>query len=150
MAHKYRQGFFRPKFPKKYKGDPNNIVYRSAWEAKMMHWLDMNSNVTRWSSEETIVPYIHPADGKYHRYFVDFWAEIEGKRQILIEVKPRTQIDPPKVRKKRTAKSSAKYMQEAETWAVNKAKWQAAEEFCQKKGMQFLILDEYDIGVKSK
>jgi len=35
MSKKYTQGFFKPKYPEKYKGDPTNIVYRSGYELKI-------------------------------------------------------------------------------------------------------------------
>jgi len=32
------KGKYRPENPKKYKGDPTNIVYRSLWERKFMRY----------------------------------------------------------------------------------------------------------------
>ena len=75
MAYGYKQGFFTPRFPKKYIGDPTNIVYRSGWEKRVMQTLDENSNVLRWASEEIVIPYISPIDNRPHRYFVDFYVE---------------------------------------------------------------------------
>ena len=46
MAYEYKQGFFHPKQPKKYRGDSSNIVYRSGWEKRVMEWCDSNKNVT--------------------------------------------------------------------------------------------------------
>jgi hypothetical protein len=42
----------------------------------MLH-LDKNPSVVSWSSEEIIIPYKSPADGKWHRYFVDFYVQIQ-------------------------------------------------------------------------
>ena len=50
-------GTFRPKNPRKYAGDPNNIIYRSTWEARVMNWLDKNPNIITWASEEIAIPY---------------------------------------------------------------------------------------------
>ena len=66
------KGYFKPKNPKKYKGDPTNIIYRSSWECKLMIRLDEDPNVISWGSEEIIIPYRSPIDNKIHRYFVDF------------------------------------------------------------------------------
>jgi hypothetical protein len=69
---KYYQGRFKPKNPKKYMGDPTNIIYRSGWEFKLMRYLDVHPDVIEWGSEELIVPYRSPIDGRMHRYFPDF------------------------------------------------------------------------------
>ena len=39
------KGRFIPKNPKKYGGDPTNIIYRSSWEHRLMKYLDENSNI---------------------------------------------------------------------------------------------------------
>ena len=74
------QGKYRASFPRKYKGDPNNVIYRSSWEYKFMKWCDATPTVQEWGSEEIIIPYISPVDGKRHRYFPDFYVKIEGRR----------------------------------------------------------------------
>ena len=88
------QGRFKPKNPSKYMGDPTNIIYRSGWELKLMSFLDVQDNVIRWSSEEVVIPYRSPIDGKRHRYFPDFYVEQINTNnkidKILIEVKPIT------------------------------------------------------------
>ena len=72
---KYYQGKFNPKNPHKYKGDFTNIIYRSGWELKLMSYLDKHPHVTKWNSEEIIIPYRSCVDGKMHRYFPDFYVE---------------------------------------------------------------------------
>lgn len=119
-----------------------------------MRSFDKNSNVLAWSSEETIVPYVHPVDGKVHRYFVDFWVKVRDKtgqiKEYLIEIKPRRQIDPPRRNNRRTGRARPKYLEEAETFVINQAKWEAAEQYCEKRGMKFMKLDEYDLGIKQR
>ena len=61
------KGFFKPKNPQKYRGDPTNIIYRSGWELKLMLYLDEHKDVVNWGSEELIIPYRSPIDGKVHR-----------------------------------------------------------------------------------
>ena len=48
------KGKYKPSYPKKYKGDPTNIVYRSLWERKFMVYCDKNQNVLEWQSEEFV------------------------------------------------------------------------------------------------
>ena len=95
MAYEYKQGFFKPKFPKKYIGDPTNIVYRSGWEKRVMQSLDENLNVVRWASEEIIIRYISPIDNRQHRYFPDFIVKAVTRdgniKTMMLEVKPKAQ-----------------------------------------------------------
>ena len=56
-----------------------------------MRYCDHTESVIRWSSEEVIIPYRSPIDGKRHRYFPDFWLRILGAdgqiKETLIEIK---------------------------------------------------------------
>ena len=151
---KYYQGRFKPQNPKKYLGDPTNIIYRSGWEFKLMRYLDMHPNVIEWCSEELVIPYKSPIDGRYHRYFPDFLVKqinMYGKKEtILIEVKPKAQTMPPdksKIKTK-TGQVSRRYINEVKTWGINQAKWEAAEEFCKDRGWKFQIMHEDHLGIK--
>ena len=127
------QGKYRPTYSGKYKGDPNNIIYRSSWEYKFMKWCDITSSVQEWGSEEIIIPYISPVDGKRHRYFPDFYVKIEN-RKYLVEVKPFRQTLEPKTQKRNTKR----YINEVVTYHINKAKWNAATEFCKDNSWEFM------------
>ena len=59
-------GKFKVKNLSKYKGDFDNVIYRSLWERHVFKWCDENPNVKQWSSEEIIVPYFYEADKRYH------------------------------------------------------------------------------------
>lgn len=142
MHYSSWKGFFRPKHPEKYRGDPKNIMYRSFLELKMMLRLDHDPGVKWWSSEEVIVPYKSPVDGARHRYFPDFTMKTESG-VVMIEVKPSKQMKPP-VKGKRVTKS---YIEEVVTWGVNNAKWSAAEAYCSSRGWKFSIVTEVDLGV---
>lgn len=139
------KGRFSPKNPKKYKGDPTNVIYRSLWELRVMKWLDENVNVLEWSSEELVIPYRSPEDNRIHRYFPDFTVKTRNKEGIvkttIIEVKPKSQTREP-VKKKKITKQ---YINEVMTWGKNQAKWKAAEEYCENKGWEFKILTEDEI-----
>lgn len=142
------KGFFKPRNPKKYRGDPTKIVYRSSWELKFMGYLDAHSDVVEWASEEFSIPYRSPIDGRVHRYFPDFLVKkvnADGtKETVVVEIKPFKQTKPPEVRKKQTKQ----YLQEVYTWGVNSAKWDAAREFCKDKKWKFMIMTEHELGIK--
>ena len=42
------RGKYYPSFPRKYKGDPTNIIYRSLWERKFMVYCDKNTKILEW------------------------------------------------------------------------------------------------------
>ena len=120
------QGYYKPRNPDKYKGDPTNICYRSGWELKVMQRFDADSNVIWWCSEETVIPYRSPIDNRIHRYYVDFTARMkttDGTKTVLIEVKPAAQCRPPPIME---GKKTKRYISEVMTWGVNSSKWKAA------------------------
>jgi len=144
----YHKGKFKPTKPEKYAGDPTLVIYRSSWEAKFMRWADNTDAVVKWSSEETIIPYICPTDNKMHRYFVDFQIQTRNKQGVLktflVEVKPLAQTRPPE----KKTKVTKRYLTEVMTWGKNEAKWKAAREFCKDRGWEFVILTEKELGIK--
>ena len=138
-----------PTYPKKYKGDPTNIVYRSLWERKFMNYCDLTENVSEWQSEEFWIPYRSPIDNRVHRYFPDFYIKYKdssGKRRsVVIEVKPKSQTKMPPQNPKKRTKSWAYSVR---TYAVNQAKWKAAREFCKDRNIEFKIMTEHELGIK--
>ena len=138
MANNFKQGRYTLKNPEKYVGDPNKVIFRSSWEEQTNRFFDNNPNVLRWSSEEIYIPYIKPTDGKVHRYFPDYWVEYKDKSgnilQEIIEVKPENHVF---IQRKKRLSEYDKV-----TYNINRAKWQAAGEFCKKKGIKFRILTE--------
>ncbi len=79
------KGKYKPSYPKKYKGDPTNIIYRSLWERKFMVYCDNNENILEWGSEEFFIPYISPVDRRVHRYFPDFMIKVKEHGKQLID-----------------------------------------------------------------
>lgn len=146
MSKSYK-GFFRPKNPAKYKGDPSSIVFRSSWELKFMNYLDAHPDVIEWSSEEFAIPYLSPIDGRYHRYFPDFWIKQRNgqgiEEVIVVEIKPEKQTQPPVAQKRKTKR----YITEVKTWGINNAKWEAAAAFCNKRNWKFRIFTERHLGI---
>ena len=145
MAYK---GKFKPHNPKKYQGDPSGIIYRSSLELRFMRYCDSTPEVLEWASEELVIPYKSPIDGKPHRYFPDFWIKVRRKdgqiHESVIEVKPKKYCGPPnpKNRLTKTGRISRRYISDVKNWGVNSAKWEAARGLCKSKGWEFVILTE--------
>ena len=139
------KGKYKPKNVKKYVGNPTKVTYRSLWERRFMTYCDNSSSILSWGSEEVVVPYKSPIDGRWHRYFVDFIVEAKNKNGnkeiLLIEVKPKAQCVEPKRKKKPTRR----YLNEVRRWGVNSAKWKAAIEFAENRGWKFKILTEDEL-----
>jgi hypothetical protein len=110
----FHQGTFIPRNPQKYIGDASRIFYRSSWEKKCMVFFDNNPSILKWSSEETVVPYISPVDNRPHRYFLDFTVMFKTRtgeiKRAIVEVKPAAQTKPPVNRKK-----TQRYLEEVKT-----------------------------------
>lgn len=129
-------GTYKPS--SKYIGDEKNVVYRSLWELAAFRWLDQNPNVLNWSSEEHPIPYRCATDGKIHRYFIDLQIWMKSGNVLMVEIKPKKQLKPPKTPKRR----SKKYLNEVNSYAKNQSKWLAACKYCEKRGMKFEIWTE--------
>lgn len=105
-----------------------------------MEYFDNNPAVIEWASEPFSIPYVKPTDGKIHRYYPDFLVVYRSKtgeiRKELIEVKPAAQT------RKSRAKKAPRQIAESVTFAVNLAKWKAAQQWCAARGVTFRILTE--------
>ena len=142
MAYK---GKYQPTNPKKYKGNPSQVIYRSLWERKFMVYCDNNDNILEWGSETVIIPYVSPWDGKVHRYFPDFWWEIVQDGQLkryLIEVKPKRQTEKPKNPRSKT------YLKECQEYAINQAKFERAREWAEQHRCEFVVITERDLKIR--
>lgn len=141
------KGKFQPSYPKKYKGNPANIIYRSLWERKFMMYCDKNENILEWASEEIALPYRSPVDNRVHRYFPDFYIKYKDTsgriKSSLIEIKPKRQTAPPK----KPTRQNKTYIREVYEYAKNQSKWKAAEEYCADRGWEFKVLTERELDV---
>lgn len=112
-----------------------------------MKFCDNNPSIIEWGSEEVIIPYRSPIDGRVHRYYVDFYIKVLTKdgeyKKYLIEIKPKNQTTPPPPTKRQTKLYKDKVL----TFIKNQAKWQAANNFCETRQMKFLILTEDHLNV---
>lgn len=142
---RYHQGVFKPTRPHLYVGNPAGIVYRSSWELRFFKWIDTSQNVLSWSSEELAVPYRSPLDDEIHRYFPDVIMKVQtktGPQVYMIEVKPDAQTRLPK-----GSRNTPRLLREVQAYAVNQAKWRAADHFCRDQGWLFKIMTEHDLGL---
>lgn len=125
---RFQQGYYKPKNPHKYLGDTDKIRYMSSYELETHRFLDNNPNVLLWQSEEIAIPYLKPTDGKVHKYYPDYWVEYVTKhgeiKRMLVEVKPSSQTKAPRANRKHA-------LYEQLTYAVNRAKWEAAIKWCE-------------------
>lgn len=144
------KGRFKPRNPDKYRGNPDNIIYRSLWELKLMRYLDLHSDVLEWASEEFHIPYISPVDKRPHRYFPDFWLRKKNPDGVVetfvVEVKPSKDGKLPNLTEGKKLTRNQK--RDVITYAVNQAKWKAAEEFCADRKWQFKVFTEKELGIK--
>ena len=141
---RFTQGIFVPRNKEKFLG--SKAIYRSSLELRFMKFCDSNENIIKWGSENVIVPYLNPLDGKMHRYFVDNFVVIKEGNEVkkyLVEIKPSKQLLPPTTKYRK--KSNLIY--EQTMYVTNQAKWAAARKFCEKKGYSFIILTEKHLTV---
>lgn len=142
------KGKYQPKNPQKYRGNVNNIIYRSLWERKFLVYCDTSDNIIEYASEEIALPYRSPIDNKIHKYYPDFYIKVRESngeiKKYIIEIKPKKQTIEPIPQKKKTKG----YIYEVYEYARNQAKWKAAIEYCKDRQWEFKIFTETDLGIK--
>ncbi len=146
------QGYYKLQNPSKYVGDPGAVIYRSSWEQKFMIYCDLNPLISNWGSETVEIPYFD-RDRKPRRYFPDFFVEmVMGEddhvpRRYIVEVKPYMETIKPKAPKTITAKSLESWEYQLKTYEKNICKWSEAENWCNSRGMKFLLITERNLKV---
>jgi hypothetical protein len=143
---KWKQGFIIPKKPLKCinimeTNEPQPIVYRSGWEKQFAEWCDSTDAIIRWGSEIIRILYKDPIKNKMSFYTPDFYIEYidnEKKlRKVLIEIKPL---------KETTLKESSDGYDKLMV-AKNSMKWASAIEYCKKRGIEFKVMHERNLGI---
>jgi hypothetical protein len=130
---KYHQGYYKLINESKYRGNSKKVIYRSSWEKIAFKWLDKSPDVLEWSSEEIVIPYVSPKDDKIHRYYPDLWMKTPNG-YFVVEIKPEKET--------RCPLGGKNIGNRMILYAINKAKWEAASEYCNKKGWRFKIITE--------
>ena len=134
-------GIYKVKNPSMYKGNPEKVEYRSMWEKSAMIWLDGREDVEWWNSEEFVVRYYYDVDKKYRNYLVDLTIKWKNGKTHLIEIKPKKQTLPPKVKRPQSKRA----LTEAYTWVMNCNKWEAADKIAKDNGWEFIIWTEEEL-----
>lgn len=151
---KFKQGFYEPVYKEKYIQPFDRTMnkgqwpeYRSSWELLFFKFCDANPAIARWTAEPFAIYYISPKDNRQHRYFIDGYIEWNNGLKYLVEIKPFKECHPPKPPKSQTPRTQMRFQKAYETYLVNQAKWDAARDFCGKKGLKFIVLTEKELGV---
>ena len=141
-------GKYKVKNKEKYVANLQECEHRSSWELKYMKYLDNNPDVLEWGSENIHIPYYNPIEKKTRRYKVDFYVKSLSKtgmiKKYIIEIKPYNQCFPPKKPKRQTST----YKNKIKAYIVNQAKWKAASKYAEKRGWQFIIITEKELGIR--
>ena len=135
---KFHQGVYQVQNPHKYVGD-KPPYFRSSWESAFCRMCDNHPNIVRWASEYIKIPYRNPITGRYTNYVPDFLIQYVDKNGVehveLIEIKPSSQ----------TTMENARGTANKAAVIVNAAKWEAAQEWCKRKGIRFKVVNEDQI-----
>lgn len=159
-SEKYRQGLFVPKNKNKLiqANDYGGAYYRSNLEHKFMVWLDQNEKIIRWSSENIKIPYektewdsrVNELVTTTHIYYPDYYYELNSNGKItkvVAEVKPLRETREPEMKYKNPTTNQLKNFEyELKTWNKNLSKWKYMIEWCQRKGFEFIIITEENLG----
>jgi len=165
---KYHKGIFEIKNSEKFMGNPAQCYYRSSWEKRFMIYLDNNDKIIKWGSEleQYSIPYMGP-DGRQHKYYPDFYAQIKddtsdlGMVDVLIEIKPQDEFYPkwiefdkstgsPKVKesyinKFRDIKQFESFEYQLKTYQKNLCKWESAKKWCDNRYIKFWMITEVNL-----
>lgn len=131
-------------------------VYKSGWERKVFTMMDKNPYIMKWGYECIEIYYHNPIKQRFTIYYPDIYCnliDINGDNQsYLIEIKPaKMTIAPkrPEVPKTQTAQSGIRYKKALERYsrevgdyAVNMAKWEAAQKWCLKNNVKWIIFND--------
>ncbi len=140
---KVHQGYYRPINPEKWNSD--KIKFLSNWERLCYIKIDQNSKINNIVANAFTIPYNCATDHKMHRYYMDVLFKYHAGDKVftfMIEIKPSSQIFPPKQPKKKTGKSFKTYLNNVLTYTKNMSKWTAAQTLAQRNGWTFLIMTD--------
>jgi len=96
------------------------LFFRSSWEEKVIQHLDIDDTVLSFEVEPFSIEYLHK--GIMKNYIPDFLIEYNDKK-LLVEVKPEIFVD----------------------YEINIDKFQAAQNYCNEKGLAFEVWTEKQI-----
>ena len=145
------RGYYQLEHPEKYLGKTDRVRYLSLWERNVIKTFDRSKYILQWvaptGNMDFTIPYISPVDGMAHRYIPDFMALVKQRNgelvKFLIEVKPENQTKPPKLPK--SGRKTKKWQRAMVTYAINRAKWDAARLWCEKNGFIWKVMTEVEV-----
>ncbi len=131
---KFKQGIYFPINEDKYLEPIDKTMskvtggatYRSSWELKFYKWCDNNPKVKFWGTEVLPIKYLSPKDNQIHRYYPDVFIKFHDETKVIVEIKPKSQVNNP----------------------INLAKFAAAEEYAKSSGSTFVVMTEKELGIK--
>lgn len=135
-SSRYEQGYINAQSCKKIFPHflKEKVIYRSSYEKTFIYWCEKSPRIKHWASECIAIPYLNH-DGKWHRYYPDFFVEYSDGRFAVIEIKPSSQTHKP-------VNENSWFGME---WRKNYCKWKTTKEFCEARGWEFKILTEKTI-----
>ena len=142
----FKQGYYQPTYPQKYKTNTKQIIYRSSWEYKLCKWLDLTPEVIEWASEPVSIKYFFTLDNKMHTYYPDFYfayKKPDGRIvKYIVEVKPTSQLQKPEEPKRKTLNTVKNYNYLMEAFIKSSCKRQYAKKWCAENGYNFVYVTE--------
>jgi len=142
----FKQGYYEPINPDKYKTNTKKIIYRSSWEFKLCRWFDLTPEVIEWASEPLSIKYFFTLDNKMHTYYPDFYFAFRKPDgtiiKYIVEVKPTEQLQKPELPKRKTPNTIKNYNYLMETFIKNTCKRQYAKKWCDDNGYVFVYVTE--------
>jgi hypothetical protein len=108
----FKQGNFYSKKNNK------QLFFRSGMESEFYKCLEKKNDVVKYQVESLEIEYVY--EGKLRKYIPDILVEYNTGKKELWEIKPKNQTKIPK----------------------NLAKWKAADEYCRKRNIEFIVFTE--------
>ena len=122
----FKQGYYEPTYPQKYRTNSKQIIYRSSWEFKLCKWLDLTPEVIEWASEPVSIKYFYTLDNRIHTYYPDFYFAYKKPDgtilKYIVEVKPTSQLQKPEEPKRKTPNTIKNYNYLMEAFIKNSCK----------------------------
>lgn len=125
----------------RYRGNPDDVTYRSKWEQLCFKWLEDRNDIEWWNSEDFVVPYFYEVDRKTHKYHVDLVIKWKNGKTTLVEIKPKKQTVAPRVKNPKSKRS----LNETFAYIKNVNKWEAANKIAKDNGWEFVLWTEDEL-----
>jgi len=160
QSGKYKQGLYIPKNKDKVikLNSKGGLFYRSGLEQKMMVYFDNNDNIINWGAEHLRIPYTKTEwvnesqefKTTDHSYYPDFYYELKRSdgtiSKVVAEVKPESETIEPKISSNPTSKQLKNFEYSLKMYNKNLSKWTYMIEYCERKGFEFIIITEKNLG----